>query len=191
MERYESFETITREALSYVLENLGLTYDEAAFERLMDKYRHLDPYPDAIATLQRLKAGQKLAILSNGSSDMLNALVKNTGIEPMLDATISIESRRVFKPSPRTYTLIEERLGVLPKDTLFVSSNGFDVSGAKAFGLRVAWIERITPEQLAAEFDDRPAGPLAMFKALRMRNEQMGFEPDYRIKSLSELTGIV
>lgn len=189
MERYESFETITRESLAYTLDNLGLTYDDAAFARIMEKYRNLDLYPDAMATLKALK-GRKLAILSNGSSDMLNALVKNTGLEPILDATISIEARRIFKPSPKTYTLIEEVLGASPSETLFVSSNGFDVSGAKAYGLRVAWIERVTAGALASEFKGKP-GPLTMFKAQRMRNETMGFDPDHRIKTLADLSAIV
>lgn len=191
MDRYESFETITQDSLAYTLDNLGLTYNSAVFAEIMDKYRHLDLYPDALSTLQSLK-GRKLAILSNGSSDMLDALVKNTGLEPILAATISIESRGIFKPSPKAYTLIGEVLGVSQDETLFVSSNGFDVSGAKAFGLNVAWVERVTARALAAEFkaNDKVA-PLSMFKAMRMRNEHMGFEPDYRIASLSELPAIL
>lgn len=189
MQRYASFEDITRESLSYTLENLGLRYDAAVFARIMDKYRHLDLYPDALATLQQLK-GVKLAILSNGSSDMLNTLVANSGLASILDATISIETRRVFKPSPQTYTLIEDTLGVAPNETLFVSSNGFDVSGAKAFGLTVAWIERVTADALALTIKAQGADALTMFKALRMRNEHMGFEPDYRIKTLSDVIPI-
>lgn len=191
MDRYESFETITQDSLAYTLDNLGLTYNSAVFAEIMDKYRHLDLYPDALSTLKGLK-GCKLAILSNGSSDMLNALVKNTGLEPILDATISIESRGVFKPSPKAYTLIDEVLGVPQTETLFVSSNGFDVSGAKAFGLNVAWIERITAQRLASEFEaNGKVTPLSMFKAMRMRNEHMGFDPDHRIASLSELPTLV
>ena len=191
MGRYASFEDVTRESLSYTLENLGLVSDDAIFARIMDKYRYLDPYPDALATLKELKDKATLAILSNGSTDILNALVANTGLAPILDATISIDACRVFKPSPQTYTLIEETLGVAPRDTLFVSSNGFDVSGAKAFGLNVAWIERITAVKLAQEFRNGTTGPLTMFKALRMRSEHMGFEPDYRIGALSDLTKLV
>ena len=110
----------------------------------MDKYLHLDLYPDAMATLAALK-DRKLAILSNGSTDMLNALVHNTGLDRVLDATISIDSKKIFKPAPDAYTLIEERLGVAPAEVLFVSSNPWDACGAKAFGLNVAWIERVTP----------------------------------------------
>ncbi len=190
MQRYESFETVTRQSLAYTLDNLGLAYDDAAFARIMEKYRHLDLYPDALVALGALK-GKKLAILSNGSSQMLNALVQNTGLGTILDATISVDACRTFKPSPQTYQLIETQLGVKPDETLFVSSNGFDVSGAKAFGLTVAWIERVTADALAAEFRDKSkVGALAMFKAQRMRNETMGFDPDYRIKALSDLATI-
>src|SRR6185437_428282 len=78
MRRYEDFSVITRESLAYTLKTLGLKYDASVFERIMDKYVHLDLYPDARRALTDLKR-YKLAILSNGSSDMLNTLVRNTG----------------------------------------------------------------------------------------------------------------
>ena len=113
MQRYEDFSIITRDSLAYTLRILGLTYDESVFERIMEKYLHLDLYPDASSALAALR-GRKLAILSNGSTDMLNALVRNSGLDRVLDATISIDSKRVFKPAPAAYTLIEEKLGVQP-----------------------------------------------------------------------------
>ncbi len=90
MRRYEDFSVLTRELLAYTLRILGKTYDEGVFARLMEKYLHLDLYPDGKAALAALK-GRKLAILSNGSSDMLNALVRNSGLDRVLDATISVE----------------------------------------------------------------------------------------------------
>src|ERR1700744_745310 len=187
MRRYEDFSVITRESLSYTLRLLGLYSDDSVFARLMDKYLHLDLYPDANAALAALK-GRKLAILSNGSTDMLNALVRNSGLDRVLDATISIDSRRIFKPAPDTYTLIEEKLGVAPAEVLFVSSNPWDACGAKSFGLNVAWIERVTPEAMAlACVDSEMVAPLTMFKAIRMQMDELGFEPDYRIHTLSEL----
>ena len=191
MRRYEDFSVITRDSLTYTIRVLGLTHDAATFERIMDKYLHLDPYPDAKATLGRLK-GRKLAILSNGSSDMLNTLVHNTGLDQILDATISIDSQRIFKPSPDTYGLIEARLGVRPAEVLFVSSNPWDACGAKAFGLKVAWIERVTPEAMAlACVKNDLVPPLTMFKALRMQMDELGVKPDYRIHGLLELPALV
>ena len=191
MHRYEDFSVITREALTYTLRLLGLKPDGAVFERIMDKYLHLDLYPDALTTLKALK-NRKLAILSNGSTDMLNALVRNSGLDRVLDATISIDSKKIFKPSPDAYTLIEEKLGVTPSDVLFVSSNPWDAIGAKAFGLTVAWIERVTPEAMAlACVESDLIAPLTMFKAIRMQMDELGLEPDYRIHTLSELPGVV
>ena len=191
MQRYEDFSVITRDSLAYTIRSLGLTHDTATFDRIMDKYLHLDLYPDAKATLDRLK-GRKLAILSNGSSGMLDTLVRNTGLDRILDATISVDSQRIFKPSPNTYALIEARLGVRPGEVLFVSSNPWDACGAKAFGLNVAWIERVSPEAMAlACVKSDVVAPLTMFKALRTQMDELGVEPDYRIHALSELPDLI
>ncbi len=191
MRRYEDFSVVTRESLAYTLRVLGLAPDAAAFDRIMDKYLHLDLYPDAISTLTALK-GRRLAILSNGSSDMLNALVKNSGLDRVLDATISVDQKRIFKPAPEAYTLIESNLGVRPAEVLFVSSNPWDACGAKAFGLNVAWIERVTPQVMAeACVKSDVVPPLTMFKALRTQMDELGLTPDHRIRALSELPNIL
>jgi 2-haloacid dehalogenase len=191
MRRYEDFSVITRHSLVYTLKILGLKYDATIFERIMEKYVHLDLYPDARPALASLK-GCKLAILSNGSTDMLNMLVHNTGLDTVLNATISIDSKRIFKPSPEAYTLIESSLGVLPADVLFVSSNPWDAIGAKSFGLKAAWIERVTPEAMALACQKSDAiAPLTMFKAIRMQMDELGLEPDWRIKTLADLPSVL
>ena len=191
MQRYEDFSVITRDSLAYTLRALGLKNSPGAFERIMDKYLHLDLYPDAVAALTAMK-GRKLAILSNGSTAMLNTLVGNTGLDRILDATISIDSRRIFKPAPAAYSLIESNLGTPPADVLFVSSNPFDACGAKAYGLKVAWIERVTPEAMAlACVKSDVVAPLTMFKALRTQMDELGLKPDHRIHALSDLVGVV
>ena len=191
MRRYEDFSVITRESLAYTIRALGLKHDAATFERIMDKYLHLDLYPDALPALASLK-DRKLAILSNGSSDMLNGLVRNSGLDRVLDATISIDQKGVFKPAPEAYTLIEARLGMRPDEVVFVSSNPWDACGAKAFGLNVAWIERVTPEAMAlACINSDVVAPLTMFKALRTQMDELGVKPDYRIHALSELPDLV
>jgi 2-haloacid dehalogenase len=191
MQRYRDFSVITRESLAYTLRILGLQYDSATFERIIGKYLHLDLYPDALATLAALK-DRKLAILSNGSPGMLNALVANSGLDRLLDATISVDAKKIFKPSPDAYSLIEPTLGVKPKEVLFVSSNPWDACGAKAFGLNVAWIERVTPEAMAlACVESELVAPLTMFKAIRSQMDELGVAPDYRIRSLSDLPKVV
>ena len=191
MRRYEDFSVITRDSLAYTLRVVGLKHDPATFERIMDKYLHLDLYPDATATLAAMR-DRKLAILSNGSTGMLNALVANSGLDRVLDATISIDSQRIFKPSPDAYSLIESVLHVPPAQVLFVSSNPWDACGAKAVGLNVAWIERVTPEAMAlACVKSDCVAPLTMFKAIRTQMDELGLKPDYRIHALSELPGLV
>jgi 2-haloacid dehalogenase len=191
MRRYQDFSVVTRESLGYTLRCLGLSEQADVFDRIMEKYLHLDLYPDAAATLAALR-GHKLAILSNGSTDMLTTLVRNSGLADVLDATISVDAQQIFKPSPEAYVLIEQRLGVAPAEVLFVSSNPWDACGARAFGLNVAWIERVTPEAMAlACVDNAVLPPLTMFKALRTQMDELGCDPDYRIRALAELPGLV
>src|SRR5712672_3044380 len=187
MRRYQDFSVITRDSLAYTLRCLGLKHDPAAFERIIDKYLH----PDAAAALAAMR-DRKLAILSNGSTRMLNALVRNSGLDRVLEATISIDSQKIFKPSPDAYTLIESTLGTPPAEVLFVSSNPWDACGAKAFGLNVAWIERVTPEAMAlACIKNDSVAPLTLFKAIRTQMDELGLEPDYRIHALAELPDLV
>jgi 2-haloacid dehalogenase len=191
MGHYRDFTTVTRDSLAYTLGVLGLAHSDDTFERLIDKYLHLDLYSDATAALTAMKP-RKLAILSNGSPDMLGGLVRNSGLDRLLDATISVDAARTFKPSPLAYAQIEAVLGTAPGDVLFVSSNPWDVAGAKAFGLKVAWIERVTPEAMAlACTDSEVVPPLTMFQAIRTQMDELGFAPDHRVRSLSELAAIV
>ena len=133
----------------------------------------------------------KLAILSNGSPEMLDALVRNSGLDRLLDATISVDARKIFKPSPEAYELIGEVLATTPDEVLFVSSNPWDVAGAKSYGLNVAWIERVTPEAMAlACVETKLVAPLTMFKAIRTQMDELGFAPDHRVRALSELPRI-
>jgi len=191
MRRYQDFGAVTRDSLAYTLRALGLEHDGGVFERIMDKYLHLDLYPDAMAALAAMR-DRKLAILSNGSPAMLDALVRNSGLDRVLDATISVDAQQVFKPAPEAYSLIERELGLPPAEVLFISSNPWDVCGAKAFGLNVAWIERVTPEamRLACARTDVVA-PLTLFKAIRTQMDELGLQPDYRIHALAELPGLV
>jgi 2-haloacid dehalogenase len=191
MRRYEDFSVVTRDSLAYTLRVLGLEHDSGVFERIMDKYLHLDLYPDARSALAAMR-DRKLAILSNGSPGMLNALVRNSGLDRVLDATISIDSQKIFKPAPEAYTLIESVLGVPAEEAMFVSSNPWDACGAKAFGLNVAWIERVTPQAMALScIKSDSVAPLTMFKAIRTQMDELGLEPDYRIHALAELPGLV
>jgi 2-haloacid dehalogenase len=187
MDRYADFWSVTKDALAYTLDTLNLQADPALFGLIAEAYNNLEPYPDARTTLTALSA-YRLAILSNGSPDMLRTLTENSGFSNLFEAIISVDEKKVFKPDPRAYELVRERLGVEPKDVLFVSSNGFDISGAKSFGFNVARIERVTPETLRKELTDAATiGPSGMFKALRTQIERIGPPPDFVLSALADL----
>lgn len=161
MQRYAPFSTVTREALAYACEALGLELSVAQMEGLMAEYLSLATYPDVKPTMQSMK-GKKTAILSNGSPDMLLPLVENSGLR--FDAVISVDEVKIFKPAPQVYELAVQRLGT-PKDKIgFVSSNCWDALGAKSYGFKVHWINRFN-------------APL----------DRLGFKPDSVLESLGDL----
>ena len=109
----------------------------------MNLYLTLDAFPDVPETLRRLKAaGKRTAILSNGTPDMLRAVVDAAQIAPLLDAVLSVEAVGVFKTHPKVYQLALDRLGLPAGAICFVSSNGWDAYAASAFGMRVVWCNR-------------------------------------------------
>jgi 2-haloacid dehalogenase len=187
MGRYEDFRTITRDSLDYTVGTLGLTADEALLDRIVDSYNTLSLYPEAAEALVALRE-YRLAILSNGSPGMLDTLVRHSGLAPYLEAVISVDAAKVYKPDPRAYALVPERLGCEPQEVLFISSNGFDVAGARSFGFKVARIERVTPGGLRQELrSGGPIGPATMFRALRMQAEALGYASDAVVNSLLAL----
>jgi 2-haloacid dehalogenase len=161
MGRYVPFSTVTREALAFACESLGLSLQKDHESELMAEYRKLATFPDVADALMK-KPAAKAAILSNGSPDMLEPLVKHSGLK--FDAVLSVDEVKVFKPAPPAYQLAVERFGV-PKERIgFVTSNFWDAAGAKSFGFNVYWINR--------------AGVAA---------ERLGFQPDRVLKTLAAL----
>jgi 2-haloacid dehalogenase len=191
MGQYQDFRAVTRESLTYTLGTLGWQAAPEVLDRIVDAYNTLSPYPEAEQALGQL-AQYRLAILSNGSPDMLDALVRNSGLDRYLEAVISVDAKKTYKPDPRAYELIQERLGMRPEEVVFVSSNGFDVAGAKGFGFKVARIERVTQAALRQELESgAPIGPATMFRALRMQTEALGLAPDAVVNSLLELPNVI
>jgi len=161
MRRYVPFSQVTRDALGWACESLALALDEAKLSALMDEYLKLSLFPDVRESLQKFK-GAKRAILSNGSHDMLDPLVAQSGLE--LDAVLSVDEVKVFKPAPEVYELAVKKLGIPKQEIGFVSSNGWDALGAKSFGFQVFWV-------------NRSGAPL----------DRLGFAPDRTVASLREL----
>lgn len=167
MGRHADFWAVTGDALDFALEALRIQ-EPGLRARLMDAYERLGPYPDAEATLRRLReAGLRTAILSNGSPRMLAAAVRSARLDLHLDLVLSVEEVGVYKPHPSVYRLAVERLGVWPAEIVFVTANGWDAWGAKAGGLRVAWCNRAgQPRERLGEGPDAEVGTLADLPAL-------------------------
>ncbi len=161
MQRYRPFSTVTREALAYACEALRLELTAERMEALMGEYHMLALFPDVARSFERLK-GVKRAILSNGSPDMLEPLVAHSGLE--LDALISVDELKTYKPSPAVYALAVQRLKIDKARIGFVSSNCWDALGAKSFGFTVFWINRA-----------------------RAPVDRLGFAPDAIVESLDEV----
>ena len=141
MGTYADFWAVTEAALRYAIRRLGLTATDAQVRRLMEAYLSLACFPEVRPALGRL-AGRPRAVLSNGAPAMLAAAVAASGLATFLEHVISVDRVKTYKPSPRVYALGPEVLGVSAGELLFVSSNGWDVAGAKAFGYQVAWCNR-------------------------------------------------
>ena len=160
MRRYAPFSQVTREALAHACEALKLGLDDAGEDALMQEYLKLAAYPDVPGAQARFKVKQ--AILSNGSPDMLDPLVKHSGLR--FDAVLSVDEVKVYKPAPEVYQLAVDRLGVAKEAIGFVSSNCWDALGAKSFGFTVYWI-------------NRARAPL----------DRLGFQPDRIVSGLDEV----
>lgn len=142
MGEYRAFWDLTGEALDHALAAFP-TVKPGLREALMQAYRSLSAYGEVELVLAALRAsGLRLAILSNGDTQMLADAVAAAGLARHFDAVISVDEARVFKTSPRTYALVQARLDVVPKETVFVSSNRWDVAGATRFGFATVWCNR-------------------------------------------------
>jgi len=156
MQRYAPFSQVTREALAYSCAALGLRLAEHE-SALMDEYLRLAPFPEVRPALARLPG--KKAILSNGSPDLLEPLVRNSRLH--FDAVLSVDELRIYKPAPQVYELAVRRLGVPKEKIAFVSSNCWDALGAKSYGFTVYWINRA-----GAPVDALGFAPDAQFESL-------------------------
>ena len=163
MGRYEDFWAVTEAALRYAIRRLALTPSEAQIRQLMDAYLSLACFPEVKAALVAL-APRPRAILSNGSPRMLEAAVASSELGAHLDRVLSVDAVKTYKPSPQVYALGPQALGIAAEELLFVSSNAWDVAGAKAFGYRVVWCNRTQAPE-----------------------EELGVRPDVTISRLDQL----
>ncbi|HEX5502482.1 MAG TPA: haloacid dehalogenase type II [Thermomicrobiales bacterium] len=165
MDRYAPFSAVTAEALDYALRRHGLAPDETARRDLLAAWLRLAPFPDAPGALARLR-GLPLAILSNGSPDMLAPLLAHSGLRDHFRHVLSADAARAYKPDPRVYALAPAALGLPAGRLLFVSANAWDAIGARAYGFRVAWCNRagqpLDPHGPAPDVELRDLGELRL-----------------------------
>jgi 2-haloacid dehalogenase len=134
---------MTAHGLRFAAAKHGVALDGAMQRRLVAAWENVRAFPDAVPALQALRArGVRCAVLTNGTPATSAAAIANAGITALLDATLSVESAGVFKPDRRVYALVTEHYGVAADQLVFVTSNGWDATGAAAFGMRVAWCNR-------------------------------------------------
>jgi 2-haloacid dehalogenase len=166
-DQYKDFWELTERALDYALARTSVA--KALKPKLLDAYFQLGAFPDARSMLRTLKQrGDKTAILSNGSPKMLQGAVEAAGIGTDLDAVLSVDTPRVFKPRREVYALVIDRFSCKPAEVIFVSSNRWDVMGAKKFGFRCVWINRASlPDEYADLPPDKVLNDLATLPGLK------------------------
>ncbi len=143
MQRYEDFDTCTRQALVFATRALEVDLSEQDREKLIEEYKNLKPFPDVIPGIEAMKAkGHTLVAFSNGVEATARTLLDRAGVLRHLENVISVDDVKTFKPDPEVYRYLARRLERAPEETWLVSSNPFDVIGAKAAGLLAAWIKR-------------------------------------------------
>jgi len=168
MGRYEDFERVTLDALTFACNRLNLELSAEKRAQLMDAYNRLDTFPEVKEALKAL-SNVPLAILSNGSPKMLQAAVKSSGLESVFSKVISVDEAKIFKTSPKVYQLAVDHLKVKNRGEIgFVSSNGWDAIGAASFGLTTFWINR----------SDAPM-------------EELGLKPAKVLRKLTDLVGVM
>ena len=143
MRKYENFGVCTRQALVFAARALGVELSEEDQERLIEEYQNLRPFPDVIPGIEALtKEGHTLVSFSNGVEETTRTLLERADVLPHLDGVISVDDVKTFKPDPEVYLYLAQRLERAPDETWLVSSNPFDVIGAKSAGLKAVWVKR-------------------------------------------------
>lgn len=164
MERYLSWDELTRRSLVYAGKSLGLSIDERLHDDLIQADLVLPPFPEVPAALARLSAKFTLVVLTMASPWMVEASQKHAGVDHFFKDLISAEPHRVYKPGAKAYELAVDRLGLAKENIGFVSGNSFDVIGGKHFGFPTFWL-------------NRSGAPL----------DELGPQPDLVVSNLSEL----
>ncbi len=156
MREYADFGVCTRQALAFAALSLDVELSADDRERLVEEYQNLRPFPDVVPGLERLRSeGHTLVAFSNGVERTARELLGRGGVLDHLEAVVSVDDLGAFKPDPEVYGYLARRLDRPVEETWLVSSNAWDVIGAKSAGLRAAWVRR-RPDAVFDPWDIEP-----------------------------------
>jgi 2-haloacid dehalogenase len=169
MGTHADFWVVTREALDFALAELEIN-EAGLADELMTLYLKLDPFPEVVEALGALRQrGKRLAILSNGSPSMLDAVVRHAGLDKTFEHVLSVEEVGIYKPSRRVYRLAMQKFHIQDAPSIcFVSANSWDAQAAAQFGFQVVRLAR-TPK----------------------RNDNLPGKPARAIANLNDLSALV
>ena len=170
MREYVDFGVCTRQALDFVALSLDVEFSAGQRERLIEEYQNLQPFPDVIPGLERLRSGgHTLVAFSNGVEQTARVLLGRGGVLDSLEAVVSVDDLGTFKPDPEVYRYLARRLDRPVEETWLISSNAWDVIGAKSAGLRAAWVRR----KLDVVFDPWHIEPDLVVESLEQLAEKL------------------
>ena len=167
MKRHKNFWDITEDSLDKSMKVFNINKNMKS--ELLSLYKILSPYPEVKGVLEDLKKKNfKLAILSNGTLDLLNELVESNKLNNLFDDLFSIEEVRIYKPDSKVYEIPTKKYNIKVNEVAFLSANTWDVSGGGNFGYNAIWINR-------------------------NKNifDKLDFKPKHVIKNLKELLNII
>ena len=163
MKKHKNFWQITEDSLDHAMATFNI--DKNMRKELLNLYKELSPYPEVKECLDALKSKKiKIAILSNGTPDLLKGLVESNNIQSYFDNIISVEDVKIYKPDPKVYEMPIKKYNCKPENICFLSSNTWDVSGGGVFGYNAVWVNRFNKI-----FD------------------KLGYSPQYIINNLNQL----
>ena len=141
MRRHKDFWQITEDSLDKSMNFYNI--DNSMRSELLNLYKVLSPFTEVRDTLKKLKqSNYKLAILSNGTPDLLNELVISNQLKDIFDDIFSVEEVGIFKPDSKVYDLPINKYNIEKNEVLFLSANTWDVSGAGNYGYNTVWVNR-------------------------------------------------
>ena len=141
MKRHKDFWKVTEDSLDKSMKVFNISQNMK--DELLLLYKKLSTFPEVNETLKQLKnKNLKLAILSNGSPDLLNELVNSNNLTEVFDDLFSIEEVKIYKPDNKVYEIPINKYQIKPEEIVFLSSNTWDVSGGGNYGYQSIWVNR-------------------------------------------------